>query len=304
MKTIVVPTQDPSINLALEEYLLKEKNIQDDVFYLWQNTPCVVIGRNQNPYNEINLLYAESHHIPVFRRISGGGTVYHDLGNINFTYITNKLKNRLNNYRFFVQPIIDILNKMGIPATFKESSHIYLHSKKISGNAQSFFKDKMMHHGTLLFSGDLAHLYSLLKPMKRYQTHTVDSTRSQTTNISEHLPFDTNIEDFKTFLLEELLYGDVSSSQMELDDTDWQRIHELADTKYRKLDWTFGETPDFWINQTIDGEVIQLRISKGRIAETSIYEEQLEGLLFHPKSIRETLGDNPRTTQLLQAFFD
>lgn len=303
MKTIRVPGNDPYFNLALEEYLLKEKDISDDLFFLWQNTPCIVIGRNQNPFNEIHLIEAQQKGIPVLRRISGGGTVYHDLGNINFTYVTRKVKHRLNNYQFFVQPIIDILTKVGIHARFVPSSHIYIGDKKISGNAQSFHKDRMIHHGTLLFNGDLDTLKILLKPNKQYDTHTVDSTRAHTTNINDQLPINTDINSFQQFLLEELLLNDLSQVTIDLTKKDIDRIHELATTKYQSWEWTYAETPGFQVNTTIDGEVIQLQVTNGRIEQSSLFPDELEGVKFLPDEIKHALPSYYDSTKLLQTLF-
>jgi lipoate-protein ligase A len=303
MKTIQVSGYNPYFNLALEEYLLKEKDISDDLFFLWQNSPCIVIGRNQNPFNEIHLITAQEKGIPILRRISGGGTVFHDLGNINFTYITRKLKHRLNNYQFFLQPIIDVLQKVGIPARFAPSSHIYIGDKKISGNAQSFYKDRMIHHGTLLFDGDLKTLTQLLKPNKQYDTHTVDSTRAHTTNIKEQLPIDTDVKSFQSFLLGELLFDDITTSSIELTEEDITAIKILADTKYKSWKWTFGETPGFQVNTTVDGEVIQLQIEQGIIQESSLFPDELEGVKFLPSAIKEALPDSYDPSKLLEILF-
>ena len=302
MKTLQVTTTDPYFNLALEEYLLKEKGIEEDVFFVWRNTPCVVIGRNQNPFNEINLMYAKKHHIPVLRRISGGGTVYHDLGNINFTYLSKTLKDRLNNYRFFVQPIIDILNKMGVQARFVETSHIYIGDQKISGNAQSFYKDRMMHHGTLLFDGDLTHLRQLLKPKRRYSSHAVDSTRSDTTNIKNHLLVHTDAEQFLTFLLDEMRLND-ASQDLVLSEVEIERIRQIAVEKYKTVRWTYGETPGFWINETWEGEVIQMRIDKGVITESSLEPDVLEGQWFLPDVVKQSLSHRNDVSDILRILF-
>ncbi|MBU1020251.1 MAG: lipoate--protein ligase family protein, partial [Firmicutes bacterium] len=116
MKTIINDNFDPFYNLALEEYLLKKVEIEDDFFFLWRNQKCVIVGRNQNPFNEIDIHYALENNITIARRSTGGGTVYHDEGNINFTFITSQLNGRLNNYEYFLEPIIKMLNKFGIQA--------------------------------------------------------------------------------------------------------------------------------------------------------------------------------------------
>lgn len=122
-------SNNPSFNLAWEEYIMKHHYKDVDIFLLWQNNPSVIIGRNQNIFDEVNLLYAFDNHIPIFRRNSGGGTVYHDLGNINFTFITNA-KDKVNRYQLMITPIIKALNDLGIDASFHPKSDIYIHNKK------------------------------------------------------------------------------------------------------------------------------------------------------------------------------
>jgi lipoate-protein ligase A len=260
----------------------------------------VVIGRNQNPFNEINMKYAKEHHIPILRRISGGGTVYHDLGNINFTFITGKLHERLNNYRFFIEPIIHILERIGIQARFVESSHIYIGETKISGNAQSFFKDKMMHHGTLLFDSDLTHLQNVIKQANTFETHAVASTKADTINIKSLLQVDASIEEFMQFILESMIVDYGPSSILELTPEDVKQVEIIQEKKYQNWDWNIGETPEFWVNKQIDGEIIQMRIQKGIIKESSFYPEEIEGLSFDIDELLQVLpkSTHPKIKQL------
>lgn len=296
MKTIINSSTDPTFNLALEEYVLKHLDIEEDVFFLWRNTPCVVFGRNQNPYNEINLNYTTTHNIPVLRRISGGGTVYHDLGNINYTFITSTVSGRLNNYTFFTQPMIDILQKTGVPARFVESSHIYINDTKISGNAQSFYKNKMMHHGTLLFDSDLTDLEHVLHRRKHYKSKGVSSTLASTTNIKNHMAVSATIEEFMDFVLGEFFVDDYHNHILELSDEDIMNIEELMNDKYNTWRWNFGETPEFWINEEIDGEQIQMRIHNGIIQESSFYPDELEGHRFERTELCRLLPQREHDT--------
>lgn len=303
MKTLINKSLNPYFNLALEEYLLKDFKLDDDLFFVWRNEPCVVIGRNQNPFNEIHTTYASAHNIPIIRRISGGGAVYHDLGNINFTYVTTKISKLLNNYRYFINPIISILERSGLDVRFVESSHIYLGDTKISGNAQSFHKNQMIHHGTLLFDTDLTHLANILKPHKLYQTHAVDSTRSTTTNIKQALQVEARVEEFMEFLLSEMMMGDYDDRIITLTEQDIGEIETLAKQKYRTWNWNIGETPEFWINEKIDGEMVQLYIVKGMIRESSIYPDVLEGLPFDRLEMITALEDYPRGKTLIEHLF-
>jgi len=303
MKTIINKHTNPYFNLALEEYLLKEFHSQDDLFFLWRNDPCVVIGRNQNPFNEINMTYAKDHQIPVIRRISGGGSVYHDHGNINFTYITKHISKRLNNYKFFVNPIIDILQRVGLDARFVESSHIYLKDTKISGNAQSFHKNKMVHHGTLLFDSDLEQLKKVLKDKKTFDTHAVDSRRSATTNIKNEIQVDTTIDDFMDFLLSEIFMEDYKKHVLTLSNDDISAVETLAQTKYQSWDWNIGETPEFNITSLFDDKTTEIHIVKGIIRKSSMYSKILEGVRFDQDEILHALSHEKEAHKWVQTLF-
>ena len=147
---------DPYFNLAAEEYLLKSKN--EDYFMLWRNEPSIVVGKHQNALAEIDLLYAREKGFKVARRISGGGTVFHDLGNLNFSFISNGEEGKLINYRKYATPIVEVLGMLGIEATFSKRDDILIEGMKISGNASHVYKQRVLHHGTLLFSSDLSDL--------------------------------------------------------------------------------------------------------------------------------------------------
>lgn len=299
MKTILNNNTDPFFNLALEEYLLKHLDLGDDVFYLWRNDPCVVIGRNQNPFNEIDLRYARQNDIPVLRRISGGGAVYHDLGNINFTFITTKLSERLNNYEHFLTPIIGILDKLELPVRFVAPTHLYLGDTKISGNAQSYHKNKMMHHGTLLYDVDMTHLTHILKSKARYATKAVDSTRAKTTNIKRALPIATDIDEFMEFLLHTMFVEDYQTHVYDLTDDDLVRIYNLAETKYDTWEWTFGESPEFTVRFIWDNQNHSILVTNGFIKHASLLPDTLIGERFDEPLLREKLANDA----LLAAIF-
>ena len=154
---------NPCFNLALEEYALKYLDIGNPIIILWQNEPSIIIGRNQNTIEEINGQYIKDHDIHVIRRLSGGGAVYHDLGNINYTFITNRGKENVRNFEKFTRPVIETLQKLGVPATFTGRNDITIEDKKFSGNAQYSYKHKLLHHGTILFNADLSVVQEALK---------------------------------------------------------------------------------------------------------------------------------------------
>ena len=164
MKTILNESFDPRFNLALEEYVLKYLTTNEDFIFLWQNANSVIIGRNKNTIEEVNAQYVDEHHVNVVRRITGGGAVYHDLGNLNFSFITNTTKDNVNNYRKFTDPVITALQSYGIPAEFGGRNDILVDGMKISGNAQAFHGHRFLHHGTILFDADLTMLGKILNP--------------------------------------------------------------------------------------------------------------------------------------------
>ncbi|MDD4343748.1 MAG: lipoate--protein ligase family protein, partial [Eubacteriales bacterium] len=199
---VVNDSDNPFFNHAIEEYIIK--NIEEDAFILWRNRPSILIGRNQNTLTEIDYEYVRQEKIDVVRRLSGGGTVFNDLGNINFTFITKKAQDGSslsNGFEKFAFPVIKALQSLGVNAVFTGRNDITIDEKKFSGNAQYHYKDKTLHHGTLLFSGNLERLAKALKskPLK-LQDKGVKSVRSRVTNISEHLKSPMNVIEFKEYL--------------------------------------------------------------------------------------------------------
>lgn len=276
MKTIMNNNHNPYFNLALEEYLLKYLEVDEDIFYLWQNEKSIIIGRNQNPFLEVNMKVINNKKIPLIRRISGGGTVFHDIGNLNFTYIKNGLKKHLNNYTVFLDPLINILKKAGIKARFVEKSHIFIGDKKISGNAQSFYKDRVIHHGTLLFDTDLQELEEVLKNNDDYKTHSIRSNKVLTTNIKNHMQVSGTIEDLKEFILNNMFNQDYKSNILQLTKKDLKVINKISEEKYKSWAWNFGEISDYEIKKKVDEKfVVMIRIQKG-VIQSVISDSELE----------------------------
>jgi len=155
MKYIDSQSYSPYFNLALEEHILKNKNVKEDIVFLWKNTPTIVVGNNQNAIEEINTPFANEKEIKVVRRLSGGGAVYQDLGNLNFTFLKRLEKPSNLEIKKFALPIVEALNKLSVPAELTGRNDITVGGKKISGNAQRLFRNKLLHHGTLLFDKDM-----------------------------------------------------------------------------------------------------------------------------------------------------
>ena len=207
MKYIRLNSTDPYYNLALEEYLLN--NSDDDIFMLWQNSPVVVIGRNQNAYAEVNLEYAKENNISVCRRITGGGAVYHDLGNLNYTFITSESKAKALDYAYFTQPIIDALASLGLECSLSGRNDLECEGKKFSGNAQYSSNGRILHHGTLLFNADVTVLSSVLKVDKeKLEYKAVKSHKSRVVNLlsllNEKISINEFIEHIEKYVLENL----------------------------------------------------------------------------------------------------
>ena len=263
MKTIESISFNPVLNLAWEEYILKHIHKDEDIFLLWQNHTSITLGRNQNIYEEVVLSYVHEHQIPVVRRISGGGCVFHDLGNVNFSYIT-KNKNKISNYELMTKDIIKILNELAIPAEFVPKSDIKINGRKISGNAQYIYQDKLLHHGTLLFNSDLSFLQKALKtPTLSTQSLSVKSNRSKVTNIANYtnLSLDDLLLEIKTRL---------NLEPMMLSTEDLNKIHDLAFTKYQTEAWNYGESPQSKIIKKENGYDIVITIVKGFIETCEI----------------------------------
>ena len=201
MKLLTLSTHNPYYNLAVEEYLLK--NSDDDVIMLWQNEPTVVIGKNQNAFAELNLAYVKEKGIKIARRITGGGAVYHDLGNVNFSFIAvNSTQNEID-FKRYTAPIIEALSEMGVKAALSGRNDILVGEKKISGNAQYNHGGRVLHHGTLLFSADFSVLSEALKvDEEKILSKSIKSYRSRVANIKEFTKENYTLEEFILILKE------------------------------------------------------------------------------------------------------
>lgn len=277
MKTLINTSTDPRYNLALEEYILKHVDLDEDLIFLWQNEPSIIIGRNQNTIEEINLEYVKEHGIHVVRRTSGGGAVYHDFGNINYTFMTKSLKDNLNNYRKFTEPVIEALKSFGVPAEFAGRNDIVVEEKKISGNAQSYYKNKMFHHGTILFDADLDMVQRVLTVKKeKIESKGIKSVRSRVTNIAPYFKEKVDVKTFMDRLLKFILKTeDITPYIIKLSEEDLKNIQKLRDEKYATWEWNFGESPAYSIQKSkkyTGGMVdIRLNVERGLIHECKFY---------------------------------
>ncbi len=284
---------NPKLNLALEEYALRNFSAKNDYLLFYINEPSIIIGRNQNTLEEVNHKYVEDHNIHIVRRISGGGAVYHDFGNLNFSFITNHDIKSLNNFKKFTAPVIKVLNNLGLDAELKGRNDIEVGEKKISGTAQFSTGKRMVSHGTLLLDTDLGEVVKALNvKMSKIQSKGHKSVRSRVANISEFLKKPLNIEQFRQLLLEGLYDESEAFESYHLTSEEWKAVYQLKEEKYDTWDWNYGRSPKFNIQRTKRfpvGEIdLRIFVEKGHINDFKIFGdffgkepvEQLEQLLI------------------------
>lgn len=317
---------DPYFNLAAEEYILK--NFDDECFMLWRNNPAIIIGKNQNALSEINLDYVKNNNIPVVRRMTGGGAVYHDLGNLNFTFISYNADRNFNDFKKFTKPIIDVLIDLGVNAEFSGRNDLIIDGRKFSGNAQCRYRDKVLHHGTLLFSSNMGDISSSLNAgALKFKDKSVKSVSSRVTNICEHLKTKLSIDEFKNLIRNHILNSTKDVVNYELDRNDLDNIEKLADDKYKTWEWNFGNSPEynFHCEKKFRGGTVEvyLDVKDGIINNARIYgdffsqnnikdiENALKGIKHKECDIKDMLHDydiesyfsNISSDELLKCFF-
>lgn len=301
---IILPYADNIyFNLALEEYFLK--NFQENVFFVWKCSPSVVLGKHQNVFEEVDIDFAMKHKIHIARRISGGGAVFHDEGNINFTFIKSGEKEKLVDFKKHTQPIIDILQTMGIDAKFQGKNDLRVEGKKISGNAEHVYKNKVLHHGTLLFKSDLALLRGCLKgDDPGYESKAVKSIRSPVMNIAELLNDPLTLDGFVGKLIEGIKDRFPEAKVYPLSSNEVNEIEKLAQTKYQTWKWIFAYSPKYKLRREkrINGDLtrVELFVADGMIEDINIWvngkqNRALTAFLIdtkhHPLYLSERLKD-------------
>ena len=294
---------DPRINLAIEEYLLQSYAVDDDILLFYINEPSIIIGRFQNTIEEINRAYVEEHGIHVVRRLSGGGAVYHDLGNLNYSLITRGGLEDATNFKKFTAPVIKALQKMGIPADLSGRNDICIEERKISGNAIYNKPRGNVCHGTLLFDTDLTRLSKALNvKQEKIASKGVKSVRSRVANISEYLETDIDVETLRQHILKSIFEDQDPIPQYHLSSTDWEAIHEISKTRYQTWEWNYGQNPEFNIEKTQRfpfGQVnARIQVENGIIQGIRFFGdffgsreiEELEKLLLNVRYEKESLG--------------
>lgn len=259
---------NPYFNIATEEYLLK--NSAEDLFILYRNKPSVIVGKHQNAIAEINLEFVRQRGLTVVRRLSGGGTVYHDLGNLNYAFITNGSAGNLVDFKTHTQPIIDVLLALGVDARIGGKSDIRVGDKKISGNAEHIYKNRVLHHGTLLFASNLDELNEAIKiEINTYTDKAVKSIRSHVANIAEYLKPSLTVEEFARLILNHIKERFPNAHEHQLTSEEIGSITELIKTKYSTWEWNYGYSPAYTLNRQIhlgDKRLdIQIDVDRGTI---------------------------------------
>ncbi len=269
MKLLIQESVDPYFNIATEEHLLKSSD--EDVTMLYRNSPSVIVGKHQNTMAEINHAFISKNRIPVIRRLSGGGAVYHDLGNINFCFIQNSSEGKQVDFKRFTRPIIKFLIHNGLQAALGEKNEIRVGPFKISGNAEHVYKSRVLHHGTLLFRTNLNNLNLAIKSNeKNYIDRAIRSNRSVTENISTLMGSNLSTENFLK-KLSEFLSAELNAFVTDrLQKDDMVEIKKLINEKYSKWDWNYGYNASYTIESKIRDFQISLKVVGGIIAAVDV----------------------------------
>jgi len=276
---------DPYFNIATDEYIFK--HLKEDCFMLWRNDNAIIVGKHQNTLAEINVDYVKEKGIKVVRRLSGGGAVYHDLGNLNFSFTRTGENTEVVDFKRYTKPIIEVLQKLGVDAKFEGRNDITIDGKKFSGNAEHVFKNKVLHHGTILFSSEMKDVSGALKinPLK-YKDRAVKSIPKRVTNVKDHLKEDISLEQFTQMIMDHIVETHDDCRIYEFTEEDLAAIQKIRDEKYATWDWNFGHSPNYNFQQGVrtKGGTLEmnLEVKKGVIKEAKIY-----GDFFGSKDVTE-----------------
>ncbi len=252
---------DPAVNLALEEYCYRNLDPDHEYVLFYINQPSIIIGNHQSPFQEINAGLAAQKQIATIRRISGGGAVYHDAGNLNFSFITDFGADKLDYFKKLLQPVIETLKRLGVPAELSEKNNIVVHGKKISGNSQHANMRRMLSHGTLLFDAELDILRRVLKSDRQIvSSRAVASIPSSVINISDYLSRPLNMASFKAEMAVGISQKFGNTEQYQLTAADWDAVHQLAADKYRSWEWNHGRTPEFTVMHKYQFDSLEVEI--------------------------------------------
>jgi lipoate-protein ligase A len=284
MLSIFSPSTYAPFNIALEEHILH--TYKEDCFLLYINDPCIIVGRFQNTLAEINYQWVQEHEIPVVRRLTGGGTVFHDLGNLNFSFLMNT-EEEIAGFAKYTAPILDVLNDLGVPARLEGRNDLTINGLKFSGNAKLVQHGKTLQHGTILFSSHVESLTHALKanPLK-FTDKAVKSVRARVTNVADHLPKPMKLADFIPLVRNKIhsLYPEVRDYFLSIEDR--EAVQALVDSKYDTWEWNYGKSPQYNLANSLrsPGGTIELYldVSNGIISSLRVF-----GDFFSNRDLKE-----------------
>lgn len=307
MLILINDNNNPYFNLASEEYILN--TYREDCFMLWRNRPSIIVGKNQNTMAEINVDYVKAHEIPVVRRLSGGGAVFHDFGNLNFTFIKTDAGKSFSDFRGFTEPILEVLQSLGVNAEFSGRNDLTIDGKKFSGNAQYKHHDRTLHHGTLLFTSEIADLSAALRPRaSKFEGKSVQSVVSRVTNIQEHLkhletPLD--LDTFQEMIQDHVIQRFGADSIHPFNEKDIAAINKLVEEKYGTWEWNFGKSPDysFQKEKKFAGGLVEIHLDvhQGVIQKARIFGDFFSRL--DVKDIEDALAGQPHDLSTLKGVY-
>jgi len=305
MRYLRNPHTNPYYNMAFDEFCLESLPLDEPVFYLWQNRPAVIVGYNQEVNTEVNLEYLKANDIALVRRVTGGGAVYHDLGNLNYT-IVGRSEDLERDYPEYASLMMKALQTLGIPATLSGRNDILVKGKKISGFAKRVSRNRLMVHGTLMYDVNLDILTQVLNPSAtKLQSKGIASVRSRVANLREYLPETADIQAFSQ-RLEEILSCNYKDAEYKLSEDDLAHIQKLTDEKFATWEWNYGHSPKATLTHSARlacGTVeVYLTLKENRIAScrfggdflgnlpASEVEKALQGVAYEADAIRECLS--------------
>ena len=304
---IISDTNETAFNIASEEYAFKKLLDEDMIFMLWINKPSIIVGRHQNTIEEINRDYVKENGIEVVRRISGGGAVYHDYNNLNYTIISKESEDKAFDFKSFSVPVIKTLESLGVKAEFTGRNDLEIDGKKFCGNAQAYINGRIMHHGCLLFDVDLSVLAKSLKVSKdKIESKGVKSVRARVTNIVNELPEKIDVIQFRDLLLEYMKKEYPEIHEYKFNEEDIKEIEKSRKEKFGNWDWNYGKSPEYNITRShkfekgkieIYANVIESKIDNIKIygdffgiEDVSAVEDILKGVKYEREDVLKVLN--------------
>lgn len=318
MLCILLPGQAPEFNLAAEEYLFR--NFTDDLLLLYVNLPSVVVGKHQNAMAEVNPKFVAENNIKVIRRLSGGGAVYHDPGNLNFSFHQTVDDPARVSFKSFNEPIVEVLKQLGVPAEISARNDIFVNGFKVSGHAEHVFRKRILSHGTLLYDANREHLSKALKNNSgTFHGKAIQSVRSKVANIVDFMEHRLSLNDFIQHLLNFMLLTHPDNAVYQLSKKDIAAIEALVSEKYSQWEWNFGYSPKYVFEKEAGNSKVKVQVEKGYIVDLELSNDGLSGkqqnelvqsMLACPheyQAINERLTaflpNSPMVEQLMEVFF-